>query len=357
MTVLFSSLLRWLVLALAVGAAGCGSQPAAPDGPPAGRAFYYWRTTFALTPVEVRALAELHVDRLYLRMFDVAWDDALNAPSVLGAVALTPGARVPAGVEVVPVVFLRDAVFRHLGTDGSAALARRTWEQVKARTAALGAAPRELQVDCDWTDSSRDSYFEFVRALRAESHLALSATIRLHQVKYRERTGIPPIDRGMLMFYNMGQIAADPAARAIFDPARAQKYLARVRDYPLPLDVALPIWSWTVHLRDDRVEGLLQSTDPDELAALPFLRRTASDHYVATRTAFLHGTLLREGDVLKVEVTGPDQALAAAAMIAPRLARTPAGGPARTLSLFELSERNLTRHGHDHLEQLFRAVR
>jgi hypothetical protein len=157
----------------------------------------------------------------------------------------------------------------------------------------------------------------------------------------------------MLMFYNMGRFSADPDARAIFDPASAARYLARVAEYPLALDVALPIWSWTVHLRDDRVEGLLQSTDPDELTAQPFLARAAPDRYVATRSAFLHGTMIREGDVLKIEVTGPAEALAAAAQIAPHLA----DDPRRTVSLFDLSERNLARHAAATLDQVFRAVR
>lgn len=340
-----------VAIAAAAAAAACSAPAPAADGPPPQRAFYYWRTTFRLAPAEERALAELAVTRLYLRAFDVEWSAAEGAPSVIGKVAPLEGARVPAGIEVVPVVFLRDEVFRR--TRDVSGLARQVWAEVGRRMALFGVTPRELQLDCDWTDTSRDGFFAFLAAIRAEAKLPLGATIRLHQIKYRERTGVPPVERGMLMFYNMGTFSADPGARAIFDPASAARYLARVAGYPLPLDVALPIWSWTVHLRDDVVEGLLQSTDPDELAALPFLARAAPDRYTVTRSAFLHGTLLREGDVLKVEVTGPAEALAAAAQIAPHLARS----PGRTVSLFDLSERNLARHAPASLDQVFRAVR
>jgi hypothetical protein len=315
-----------------------------PEGPPPRRAFYYWRTSFKLSPAERRALDDLHVDRLYVRMFDV--ESGADGPSLIGKISSTDS--VPRSVEVVPVVYLKNEVFKHPVGD----LAQTVWREVDHRAAALGFVPRELQLDCDWTDGTREPYFAFVRALRAESKLALSATIRLHQVKYRERTGVPPVDRGMLMFYNMGKFSADPDARAIFDTASAEKYLARVHDYPLPLDAALPIWSWTLHLRDDRVDSLMQSTDPDELTSIDFLERIADDRYRVTRSAFLHGTLLREGDVLKVEVTGPSETLAAANLIAPELAHAP-----RTLSLFDLSERNLTRHGTDKLDQVFHALR
>jgi hypothetical protein len=331
----------------------CSSRPA-PPGPPAQRSFYYWRTTFQLSADERDALATLGVTRLYVRAFDVTWTG--DAPEMVGKIVAVGDARVPQGVDVVPVVFLRDEVFRRLPADAAERLAVDVWGEATRRVQALGAAPpREVQLDCDWTDRSRDTYFAFARRvgeLAAAGAAQVSATIRLHQVKFRERTGVPPVARGMLMFYNMGRFTADADARAIFDPAAAARYLARVHDYPLPLDVALPVWSWTLQVRDDRVQNLLQSTDPDELATLPFVARDAAGRWVATRTTYLHGALLRAGDVLKPEVTGPAEAAAAARLIAPVLAASP-----RTVALFDLSERNVKRHGVDSFDALYRAVR
>lgn len=339
-----------LVVVLAI-ASGCARGPEA-EVPPPKRAFYFWRTTFALSPAEQQAVSALHVERIYLRMFDVAWSEVEQRAMPIGKIAPGANAKVPDGVELVPVIYVKVEIFKHVAAAGLPALARRLWADVQERAGAVGFQPRELQLDCDWTESTRDAFFALVRELRAASGLPLSATIRLHQVKYRERTGVPPVERGMLMFYNMGKFSADPDARAIFDAASAEKYLARISAYPLPLDVALPIWSWTVHVRDGRVEGLLQSTDPAELPGLPFLAPAGPNEFIALETTFLHGTLLREDDVLKVEVTGPTETQAAAALLKPHLART-----ARTLTLFDLSERNLRRHGTDQLESTFRALR
>ncbi len=353
--------LRWwcgCALVIAFTLASCGSAGSdspserGPDSPPAERAFYYWRTTFKLAPAERQVLADLRVPKLYVRMFDVEWRD--EAASMIGKIVAVDGERIPAGVTVVPVVYLRDEVFRRLDAKAIPELARSTWREVQRRAQQLGFEPHELQLDCDWTDTTQQAFFAYLRQLRSATTVSLSATIRLHQVKYRERTGVPPVDRGMLMFYNMGTFSAAPDERAIFDAATAERYLARLPEYPLVLDVALPIWSWTVHVRDDRVEGLLQTTDPDELPALEFLRRAGPDRFVVTRTAFLHGSLLREGDILKIERMAAADTQAAAALISPHLATTTTP---RTISLFDLSERNLTRHGTDQLEHVFRSVR
>jgi len=340
---------RLLAAALVVAyAVGCGGKR--DESPPHRRAFYFWRTTLALTHAEQKAVNDLGVQRIYVRAFDVAWNDDEKAPKPIGVVRGTA----PAGVEIVPVVYIKNDVLTHITAEQAPAVAHAIWLQVAAVEAALGITAPEVQLDCDWTDRTRDRFFALARAVKAESKRTVTSTIRLHQIKYRERTGVPPVERGTLMFYNMGRFSADPDERMIFDADSAAKYLARIDDYPLPLDVALPIWSWTVHLRDERVIGLMQSTDPAELPALDFLAADAAQpgRFVATRSTFLHGTWLRAGDVLKVEVTGPAETRAAADLLAPHLAPGE-----RTVTLFDLSERNLTRHGTDDLDQVFRALR
>lgn len=375
-------ILAALVLTLALSAcslAGCSSKDrdardSTPPGPTASpaelaarpaahRAFYYWRTVFQLSDVERRALSEHRIERIYLRMFDIAWQD--DRAELVGKIA--PGndatrAQLPstpdgAALDFVPVVFLRVEVLRQLSAEARTQLAGELWREVQARAELLGFSPRELQLDCDWTDTTREAFFALTREVKRQSGLLLSSTIRLHQVKYRERTGVPPVERGMLMFYNMGKITAEAGSRSIFDPEAASRYVSRVGEYPLPLDVALPIWSWTVHARDGQVLDVLQSTDPAELEGVAFLKPLGGGRYAATQTAFFRGALLREGDELAGDVTGPAEAQAAAAMLAPHLARLGEGISPRVLALFDLSERNLSRHGRPSLEQLFATIR
>lgn len=329
-----------LVAILVLLGLGACSKPARTPGPPPARAFYYWRTTFAPTAAEAAALTELGVATLYLRVFDID-----ERGEVAGGLTMGAGAPVPANLDVVPVVFVRHAAFEHVAAD---VLAQRVWDETVRRYAPFG-TPRALQFDCDWTDGSQGPFFAFVRAVKARAPgLATSATIRLHQVKYRERTGVPPVERGMLMFYNMGDIGRGDA---IYNAEAAARYTERIADYPLPLDVALPLWAWTVHLRDGVVRGLLQSVDASDMAQ-DFLAPAGADRWVATRTAFFRGELLAEGDILEVETITPDAARAAARQVAPHLR-----SEGRTVALFDLAERNLTRHDTSSLAALFDSLR
>jgi hypothetical protein len=282
-------------------------------------------------------------------MFDVGWSH--DEPELMGPIQAVSQAP----VEVVPVVYIKNEVLQH---DAELPhLADKILAEVGSRMQALGATAHELQIDCDWTDSTRAAYFALLEGLAEHARpagTALTATIRLHQIKYRERTGVPPVARGMLMFYNMGRIEADPDAQAIFDPERAAAYLARLADYPLPLDVALPIWSWVRHVRGDRVVGLMQDTGGTDLASHPWLRPAGARRFEVTETAFLDGVLLRRGDSLDVEESTPSTTRAAAALLAARLAAAPAG---RTIALFHLSEKNLARYEDSDLDQVFASLR
>ena len=304
-----------------------------------------------LTVRERDALAHLHVRKLYLRLFDVDWDARKDEALLRAPVSLESVARLEAsGFEVVPVVYIRERVL-HASAAAVAGLAARIWSAASER-----GVFRELQVDCDWTDSSRVAFFTLLGSLHeraAPTRTALSATIRLHQVKYLERTGVPPVQRGMLMFYNMGSLDADPGTHAIFDPNAAQKYLGRIGEYPLPLDVALPVWSWVVHQRAQHAIGVLKDLNPSELEHVPWLKAVGEGRFEATETTFLRGTLVREGDILEAEITGPRDSQSAAEMVASHLAPD----AARTVSLFDLSERNLLRHDEASLESLFATIR
>jgi len=274
-----------------------------------------------------------------MRFFDVVWDPADRKAHPVSPLRFS--APPPDDVEIVPVVYLVNAVFLKMDASDVSQLADNVWGKVASMTSEQRIAFREFQVDCDWSDDSRANYFRFVDLLhdKAKSEgKSLSSTLRLHQVKYAERTGIPPVDRGMLMFYNFSQIQGREPGHSIFDADDARKYSSFISSYPLKLDVALPIFSWSVHAREGSVLGLLEGIGSADAGSYDGFQKQAPDRYVATRSFFFRGRYFMEGDSLLVEETTPAETKQAAV-----LAKTGAGWLKRydTVALFDLDAKQL----------------
>ena len=176
----------------------------------------------------------------------------------------------------------------------------------------------------------------------------ISTTIRLHQIKYPERTGIPPVDKGMLMFYNMGKIDAHAVNNSIYNDNDAGKYAGSVTKYPLPLDVVLPVFGWVIHIRDGKVIGLLNKSFIEELPHNSWFKYNSGDTYISTNAFFLHGTYFMKDDVLKIERVLPDNCLKAA-----RKASGSLKSEKRTVSLFDLDSLNISNYHEKDFEKIF----
>jgi len=130
--------------------------------------------------------------------------------------------------------------------------------------------------------------------------------LRLHQIKYFERTGVPPVSRAMLMLYNFGRIEAEGTSSSIFNAADARRYTTYIKDYPLPLDVVLPAFSWSIHSREGRVLGVLEHITADDAASFDGFQRTGAHTYETARSFFFRGRYFMAGDRLQVETITPE---------------------------------------------------
>lgn len=124
----------------------------------------------------------------------------------------------------------------------------------------------------------------------------------MHQVKYRLRSGIPPVDRGLLMCYNMGDLKQISAPNSIIDNNIAQDYLKDLKSYPLPLDVALPIYSWSLQFRQGRFLGILRDVPPEAVRSVASLFiEKKKNNFVAQKDTVFQGYSIHAGDGIRVE--------------------------------------------------------
>lgn len=231
---------------------------------------YYWRTTLNLTRLEQDWLERNDIQRVYLRLFDIALvngkpqpNATLQFPDIVDSTGIHhPGnvETVLGDIEIVPTVFVVEDVFRNIESVDT--LAKQMAQRVKKMSVTRHFKFSEIQLDCDWTATTRDAYFGFLTALRRElPGVRLSSTIRLHQLNQPA----PPVDSGVLMVYNTGSIHDAPSDRnPILDLRDVKPYLPRLHKYDLPLSAAYPNFSWQLLYAGKELKGILYGVDLDD---------------------------------------------------------------------------------------------
>jgi hypothetical protein len=304
--------------------------------------FYYWRTVFKLTPNERYALEQNGVSKLYVRYFDVALQKGKPVP--LSAITFD---ELPGDQDVIPVVYIRNEVMLQPALDIEDLV-----DKVLAYIGQINTKHTivcdEIQVDCDWTLSSKEVYFKFIDLLKERSNKRLSATIRLHQVKYFRNTGVPAVDRGVLMYYNMGRIAAD-SSNSIYERETAQLYTGSLKSYPLPLDIALPVFTWGIHVRNNTVIGLLNKVDATNFQE--------DDHFEMKQPPFFEvrdnivklGYYFEKGDRIKIESVSSEDLKEMIEDLSEAMIRQPA-----ELIFYDLDNFNLKHYQHEN--QFFQKI-
>lgn len=323
-----SRTLGCLLLAVVAWAGpGCSSEPATDDERPT-IAFYHWRTGLSLGPSERRWLDSLAVSRLYVKAFDVDWSSERLMP-VPQALLVIDSASLPDDIALVPVVFITNRTLERAGGQVDT-LAARVAAKVTERL--QGYPFDELQIDCDWTLGTRAAYFRFLAALRQQLPPAttLSATIRLHQLRYADKTGVPPVDRGVLMYYNMGQVEDWHESNSILNLQKAAPYL-QAPGYSLPLDLALPLFRWGVLFRHGRLIKLINNLEASALADSSRFTPLGPARYRVRESTYLAGYYLYRDDEIRLEGVDSTALLTAAEQW-----RYYAGAPTRRVIFYHL---------------------
>jgi hypothetical protein len=264
--------------------------------------FYYWKTVFRLSPKEKNTLTTNEVKRLYIRYFDIDLDPKTQEPFPRSPIRFEESKL---NFEIVPVVYIKNRVMldKNLDVFDLAKKTNRFIQQINTKNNII---IQEIQIDCDWTLASKDNYLHFIEAFKKVSNKKLSATIRLHQIKYFEKTKIPNVDRGVLMYYNMGKIAPD-SLNSIYDRNIANRYLASLKNYPLPIDIALPIYSWGIHIRDGKIIGLRNKIDANNLKNNSSFVPINGNWFKIRNSNYKEGNYYKENDLLKIEtISGND---------------------------------------------------
>lgn len=266
--------------------------------------FYYWKTHLKLNETEKKSLSESTNPVLYTRFFDV---DKVGAKFQPVAV-ITKDKSFETDKQIVPTIFITNQTFLHIKKEEIQFLAESIHQliQKKAQDYQLK-INNEIQIDCDWTAGTKDDYFEFLKQLKKISQKEITCTLRLHQVKDKNLTGIPPVEKVYLMCYSTSSPLENSDKNSILDLNIMKSYLSKLEDYPIKkIEVALPIYSWgivTNHLGKHKLINALSTKDLDN----PNFKKISDNEIEILKDGFYFGNFLNKGFKIKVEEISPEQ--------------------------------------------------
>ncbi|MBM7623777.1 hypothetical protein [Sporohalobacter salinus] len=311
--------------------------------------FYYWQSTFDMNTQEIKKLNKLNITNLYIKFFDVVWDNQINSPKPVSSIFFKD--QIPNKVTVIPTIYITNQTLRKLSQDQVSLLAENIYKKINNILNKNNLnKPPEIQLDCDWTETTKTKYFKLLQFIdeKLEANTRLSATIRLHQVKYIERTGVPPVDRGALMFYNLNHPGKLDVKNSVLDLEVGKQYLNKLSSYPLELDIALPIYSWGVLFQEDNYMGLIKNLTEEQLSNNSAFSKVKENTYLAEQNSYVQGTYVYKNDRIRVDESEYTELLNTAKYISKRLSTHKTN-----IMLFHLDENLLRRFEDEQLQKVF----
>lgn len=327
------------------------------------KAFYYWQNVpYRLDEKEVESLHKDSVQKMYVKFFEVEPNEIMgNIPVAKSQLRMeyygfyNSDSIYRNSIEnliIVPSIYIRNAVFLHASNVELDTLADNIVFLVnkyfKEKYGSIKQPFSEIQIDCDWTPSTQEKYFYFLKQIKKCSGKTLSATLRLYPYKYPDKMGVPPVDKAMLMCYNLSGPLSREDENTILETNELEKYIKRVKKYPLHLDVALPVFSWMHVYKNNVFSGLIQYNKSDRLKDV--LKEIKPNWYVVQKD-FVgdDNILLKAGDKLKLEEVRPKSIHESIAMIQRYIPLS----DTTTISLFHLSAQNVTHYSHEEIASFY----
>ncbi|SNR16259.1 hypothetical protein [Tenacibaculum jejuense] len=263
--------------------------------------FYHWKSNAKISVVEKEALKTTKAEKTFIHYFDVVVSEGINQPvSVIQDIDTFFNE-----IEVVPVVFISNSVFKgnSYGINSLVDKVENLVQQIHQKY--FNKKAIEIQIDCDWTKTTKEAYFQFLKLLKKK--IQVSTTIRLHQIKYQKETGIPPVDFGALMLYNVGDLS-DFNHNSILNSKIVSQYIKNHTNYPLELDLALPLFSQVViKNKEHNIRLINRVIEKDFKNDTEHFKNIGNHQYLVLKKKLYRGQYLYKDFVLKLEKTSIEE--------------------------------------------------
>lgn len=317
------------------------------------KAFYFWKGNSSLQQDGVKGLNKLGVKKLYVKLFEVDYNEVQgNYPFEKNRLSTYELEKLDS-VQIVPTIFIKNGIFQYNDEKSLDKLADNIvflidkYHKQEYGDSKIVFNYDEIQIDCDWTKSTKDKYFYLLKKIKSLSGKQLSCTLRLYPYKYPDIMGVPPVDKAMLMCYNLIQPLANKGQNSILDINELKKYLIEKRSYSVHLDIALPVFYWSQLYQNNRFEKLVPLTEKEVKGFAKAIKPLW--YQVGKDTTINYQTYFKTGDQIKCETVSLQTLQEAVAIIKENVILD----ETTTISLFDLNEGTFKQFSHEEYTSLY----
>lgn len=265
-------------------------------------AFYYWKSNNNLDQETKKNLVKNNIKKMYLKYFEVDYNEAQGNFPYDKTEINSYDASDFENVKITPVIFIKNGIFQFNDEKQLDVLADNInflINKYNKEKLSKSEIEEEIQIDCDWTKSTKDKYFYLLKKIKELSKKKISCTLRLYPYKYPDIMGIPPVDKATLMCYNLIKPLSNKDKNSILDINELKSYLDKKRTYPVHLDIALPVFYWTQLYQNNKFVGLVNMNTTDFKG---FTKQTKPMWYSVTKdTMYGYDKYYRIEDEIKCE--------------------------------------------------------
>jgi hypothetical protein len=147
----------------------------------------------------------------------------------------------------------------------------------------------------------------------------------------------------------MGNLKKPSTINSIIEAAELKQYITNLEDYPLPLDIALPLFDWKVLYRGNVYKGLINDL-PDSLLQKNIVQNTRNT-YTLLQDTILGGYAFKKGDFIRKEDANFEEVIQSTQLLRSKLTTN-----RFTVVLYHLDSLNLHKYSTHELEEMFDSL-
>ena len=314
------------------------------------RAFYYWKNDSSLNYQDAERVNRLNVNKLYVKYFEIDYNDAMGNFPFAKNNNINYEVNNIQDLTIIPTIYVKNEIFKFntektldVLADNIVFLVDKYNKEIDEKVI----TNKEIQIDCDWTASTKDKYFYLLKKIKEISKREISCTLRLYPYKYPDKMGVPPVDKVTLMCYNLIKPLSEKEKNSILDYDELKLYLDKERTYPIHTDIALPIFFWShLYQANQFTEVLKLNSKQVQVFAKP-LRPLWYE--VTKDTVIDYDTYLRKGDKIKCEEVSVETLNKTIALIKKNVALD----ATTTISLFHIDNDVLNQYSNEEISAFF----